>query len=842
MQRQLLLTAGYRKYKTILRIRITQIEIMKKVLLGWLLFASVGALAQNKTRVSQTTNRIIPFDTGWRFLKDSLANAGQATFDDSHWEKIDLPHDWSINDLPTQSEGHIVGPFDKRSPGFTQTGFTIGGTGWYRKKFRTVKAEQNKQVIIYFDGVYMNSDVWLNGHHLGNHPYGYTPFFYDLTPYLNPANKENILAVRVRNEGKNSRWYSGSGIYRHVWLTVTDPIAIAPWGIDVTTHEISGGKATVNVKSSIDNKLSTPRNITLVTTILSPEGRPVGKVQSNLKLNAGTSDLVDQSIVLTSPALWSVQTPSLYKVVTEIRDGGKVLDKVETPFGVRSLSFSAEKGFLLNGKRVLLKGGCIHHDDGLLGSASIDRAEERKIQLLKSNGFNAIRLSHNPPSTQLLDACDRLGMLVIDEAFDMWEKPKTPNDYHQFFKDWWQRDLQAMIFRDRNHPSVMIWSIGNEIQERVDTSGLRIAKQLKDEVHKLDPTRPVTEALCEYWEPGNKDKPWSMTAPAFALLDICGYNYLWQLYEKDHQQFPTRIIVGTETLPQEALENWKMAEKNPYVLGDFVWTAMDYMGEAGIGNASYDTKKRNRFAGWPWYDSWCGDIDLIGQKKPQSYYRDVVWRNRPIAMAVHEPIPEGMVENISRWGWPLEQQSWTWPGAEGKTLQVRVFSHAPIVRLKLNGKVVGEQTIADTSIMAVFNVPYQPGNLKAVNVENGKETAEFELKTAGTAKSIRLKADRTGVKASRNDLSYVTVEIVDQHNQVVPNAEVPVQFSVEGEGELAAVGNANPRDVASFHKNERKTFNGRCLAILRPNGKPGVIKLKATAKGLAAAQITITSR
>lgn len=812
---------------------------MKKLLLGYLLLAFVGVYAQNKSGSSSVTNRTIPFDSDWLFKKDTLSNAEEIIFNDSQWEKVDLPHDWSINDLPNQTEGRIIGPFDKSSPGFTQTGFTRGGTGWYRKKFKTGIAELNKQVTIHFDGVYMNADVWVNGQHLGNHPHGYTPFYYDLTPYLKPFGQENVLAVRVRNEGRNSRWYSGSGIYRHVWLTATNQVHIAPWGIFITTPEVSSNKATVNLKSTINNIQSSKRAISLITTILSPSGKAVGKSQHNVTLEGRESEVAEQSVSLTSPALWSVEEPSLYKAVTEIMEGGKVLDRVETPFGIRSLSFSAEKGFLLNGKQVLLKGGCIHHDNGPLGAVAIDRAEERKIEILKKNGFNAIRSSHNPPSKQLLNACDRLGMLVIEEAFDMWERPKTPNDYHQSFKDWWQRDLQAMILRDRNHPSVILWSIGNEIEERVDTSGIRITIQLTDEVRRLDSTRPVIAALCEYWEPNNKDKQWSQTSPAFALVDIGGYNYLWSLYKEDHQQFPNRIIVGTETLAKEALENWNMAEKNPYVLGDFVWTAMDYLGEAGVANAFYDKKTKNRFMGWSWFNAWCGDIDLIGQKKPQSYYRDVVWRNRPIAMAVHEPIPEGMVENISRWGWPQEWQSWTWPGASGKTLQVRVFSRAPIVRLMLNGKVVGEQKIKDSNITAVFEVPYHPGTLKAVNVENGKETAAFELRTVGAAKRIRLKADRTKITASRNDLTYVTVEVVDENNQVVPAVEVPIQFSVEGVGELAAVGNGNPKDVASFHKGERKTFNGRCLAIVRPNGKAGIIKLKASSNGLTTAQITI---
>ncbi|QIA09146.1 glycoside hydrolase family 2 TIM barrel-domain containing protein [Draconibacterium halophilum] len=785
-------------------------------------------------------DRSQPFDQGWLFAKDSVGNAQQPVYDDSKWQEIELPHDWSINDLPNQNDEHIIGPFNKRSLGFTQTGFTMGGTGWYRKTFKTGDGLNNKQVTINFDGVYMNSDVWLNGYHLGNHPHGYTPFHYDLTPYLNPVGQENVLAVRVKNEGRNSRWYSGSGIYRHVWLTITENIHVVPWGIYITTSEVSDKKATVNIQTTVESKQPLLTNMILVTTILSSKGQVVGESKQELALDINEAKIVEQNIKVTTPLLWSVETPHLYNAVTEIKKGDTVLDKINTQFGIRTIQVDAKNGLRINGNNILLRGGCIHHDNGLLGAAAIDRAEERKIELLKANGFNAIRSSHNPPSSHLLNACDRIGMLVIDEAFDMWEEPKIPDDYHLNFRDRWQRDLQAMVLRDRNHPSVIMWSIGNEIRERVDTSGLRITKQLAKEVRRLDPTRPVTAALCEYWEPANKDKKWSETEPAFELLDVAGYNYLWQLYEQDHQQFPDRIILGTETLPNEALENWNMAENHPYVIGDFVWTAMDYLGEASVGRAYYDKKERNRpTMGWPWYNAWCGDIDLIGQKKPQSYYRDVVWRNRPIAMAVHEPIPDGMVENISRWGWPQEWQSWTWSGSEGKSLQVRVFSRAPMVRLLLNGRTIGEQAIADTSITAVFDVPYQPGTLKAVNVENGKETAVIELKTAGIPHGLRLIADRTNINADRNDLSYITVEIVDENNQLVPNFEIPVQFSIEGVGEIAAVGNADPTDMASFHTMERKTFNGRCLAIVRPKGNAGVIKLTATSEGLIMAQILI---
>ncbi|HSC38011.1 MAG TPA: glycoside hydrolase family 2 TIM barrel-domain containing protein, partial [Chitinophagaceae bacterium] len=671
-------------------------------------------------------HRTIPFDKDWKFKKSSIAGAENAAYDDTGWRVLDLPHDWSMEDLPNQVADSITGPFDKASIGTVATGFTVGGTGWYRKQFVSEQSFQNRIVTIHFDGVYMNSDVWLNGHHLGNHPYGYTPFNYELTAYLMPPGQENVLVVRVKNPGKNSRWYSGSGIYRHVWLSITHPVHVNNRGVYITTPQVSNNSATVRIKTAVSNRQSAAQTIRLVTTLISPAGNTVSQSKVTVQLAAGVSLTDSQSIRLANPVLWSVETPRLYKAITEIKQNNTTLDRVETVFGIRSLSFTAETGFLLNGKRVLLKGGCVHHDNGPLGAATIDRAEERKIEVLKKNGFNAIRTSHNPPSQQLLDACDRLGMLVLDEAFDMWERGKNSDDYHLYFKDWWQKDIDAMVLRDRNHPSVIFWSIGNEINERADSSGLRIARQLSAEIRQLDNTRPVTQAICFFWDhPGYK---WDTSASAFAVLDVGGYNYLSEQYESDHRKFPQRMMMGTESYPVQALENWNLVEKHPYVLGDFVWTAIDYLGEASIGHATIDSTKKYAFQlDWPWFNSYCGDIDLTGDKKSPSYYRDIVWRNKPIAMAVHAPIPDGMIENVSFWGWPDEQQNWTWPGAENKPLQVRVFSRAPMVRLRLNGKIIGEQKLTDTNITAVFNVPYQPGTLKAVNVINDKETDAVEF-------------------------------------------------------------------------------------------------------------------
>lgn len=813
---------------------------MKRLLCVCFLLISVGIQAQQEKILHSAAARNIPFDDNWLFIKDSVVNAELSDYNDSKWRKLNLPHDWSIEDLPKISDDQVGGPFDKKSVGGWATGHTVGGTGWYRKKFITQKSYRDKMLTIYFDGVYMNSDVWLNGHHLGNHPYGYTPFYYDLTPYLNPVGQQNTIAVRVLNQGKNSRWYSGSGIYRHVNLIVTDRVHIIPWGVYITTPEVSRDKAIIQVKTSLSNNRNVQTKIKLVTTVFSPDGRSVASAQDSYAIDANAGETGMQRISIAKPVLWSIETPGLYKAITEIKEGDRITDRVETKFGIRSISFTAEHGFQLNDRKVLLKGGCIHHDNGPLGAAVIYRAEERKIEILKKNGFNAIRTSHNPPSAQLLDICDRLGMLVIDEAFDIWEHPKNPQDYHLHFREWWKKDLDAMILRDRNHPSVIIWSVGNEVYERADSSGIRITKQLTEETRLMDPTRPVTAAHCVFWQhPGYK---WDTTAAAFALLDIGGYNYMMSEYESDHKKFPERVMLGTESHPGSALENWNLVEKHPYVIGDFVWTAVDYIGESSIGHATLDTgKKTQTLLGWPWFNAWCGDIDLIGNKKPQSYYRDVVWRNTPISMAVHRPIPQGMTENISAWGWPDELQSWTWPGEEGKTLQVRVFSRAPLVRLLLNGKIIGEKKIAKDSITAIFQVSYEPGTLKAVSIDNGRETGTVEIRTTGRPKRIRLLADRSKIKADRNDLSYVMVEVVDENGQVVPDAALPLRFSISGPGKIAGVGNASPTEMASFQQPECRTFNGKCLVIVRPEEKSGAVRLKATGDGLSPAEIIITT-
>ena len=733
-----------------------------------------------------------------------------------------------------------VGPFDPaQSQGGVSTGHVVGGTGWYRKHFTLSPADNGQRVAVRFDGVYMNADFWINGQPLGNHPYGYTSFEFDLTPYLKPAGQENIIAVRVRNEGKNSRWYSGSGIYRHTWLTVTDPIHVPTWGVFVTTPEVSKAKAIVKIATEVRNDGAAEADMIVRASVLDSKGKTVQTTESKLHLPANGTNTMEQTVEVRSPKLWSPDSPELYSAEVEIAAAGKTIDKTSTHFGIRKIEVDAENGFRLNGQMLKLKGGCMHHDNGPLGSATIDRAEERRVELMKANGFNAIRTSHNPPSPAFLDACDRLGVLVIDEAFDCWNQGKNPQDYSLYFKDWAGRDIASMVRRDRNHPSVVIWSIGNEIPEQFRAEATQ--KMLREAVLSHDATRPITQAICSDW--GNKRNWNEYSDVGFLHLDVGGYNYLPQHYETDHARNPKRVMMGTESYPKDFFDYWTLVEKHPYIIGDFVWTAMDYFGESGIGHSTPSNEKDSFLMPWPWFDAWCGDIDVCGFKKPQSYYRDVVWRRSQIEMMVHTPLPDGVHDRVSGWGWPDETQSWSWPGQEGKTMQVAVYSRCDSVRLELNGKVIGEKPVsAATKLTAKFEVPYQPGELRAIGLTGGKQVASTVLRTAGEPKEIRLTADRSKIRADRNDLSYVTVEVVDGKGNRVPTAAMPVRFTITGAGELAATGSSAPNDAASFHAPLRKTFQGRCLAILRPNGDAGKITLTAEADGLKTATIVVQTR
>jgi beta-galactosidase len=790
------------------------------------------------------------FDLGWSFLREDAPGAQDPTFDDSKWRKLDLPHDWSIEDLDpgaeATGEGTIwvggnaptrLGPFDvARSAGEEATGWVVGGTGWYRKRFH-LAAEPGSQAEIRFDGVYMNSEVWINGQSLGVHPYGYTSFAYDLTPYLKPDG-ENVLAVCVRNEGKNSRWYSGSGIYRHVWLTQSGEVRILLWGVAVTTPKVSRDLATVELSVAIENRGNSPKSGVVRVRLVDQHGDSAGTTEKQFNIPAADKAMVPLSVDVKSPKLWSPAEPNLYRSEVEIAIDGKIVDRTVTSFGIRSIQVDVEHGLRINGDSIKLKGGCVHHDNGILGSAAFDRAEERRVEILKANGFNAIRCSHNPPSPAFLDACDRLGMVVIDEAFDCWNLGKNDDDYHVYFDNWWERDIASMVLRDRNHPSIIFWSIGNEIDGRREPKGVAIAKQLRGAVKKLDTSRPVTMAV-----PGPYDHnitEWQANDPAFLHLDVGGYNYQWQQYETDHDRFPNRVMMGTETWEPEVYEAWRSAERLPYVLGDFIWTAIDYLGESALGHTIL-----SQTPGWwrqqyPWFNAYCGDIDLIGDKKPQSYYRDVLWNRSQLEVVVRRPLPKGRTEELANWGWWDEIHGWTWPGCEGVPLKVRAITTGDQVRLLLDGKEIGVKAVPKSAkLVAEFEVPYAPGLLQAVAFKDGLQIGSQILKTALRPAQLILKADRTAIRANRSDLAFVTVQIADAAGEPVPDLVRKIDFEVSGVGELAATGNANPKDVASFRQPNTRTFHGRCLAILRPLGSEGLITLQAKSEGLKSASVTV---
>ena len=787
----------------------------KLIVLVFILFVnSFSGFAQNDIERKQL------FDFNWKFFLGDIADAKSKEFNDESWRKLDLPHDWSI-------EGKV----NPKNPTGGAGGYFPAGVGWYRKTFKAPNEWKGKDIAIYFEGVYMNSEVFMNGKSLGIYPYGYSSFSYNLSPYLD-FGKENVISVRVDNSKQlNSRWYSGSGIYRHVWMMVTNPVHVAQWGVAITTPDIKSKKATVHVKTLIKNETSSTQSVIVKTILWSKSSKNVSNSQIKIELPAKSEKEISQIIEVLKPLLWTPETPYLYQAKIQVLKEKKVLDDTNTAFGIRTIKFTAENGFQLNGKTVKINGGCVHHDNGCLGAAAFDRAEERKVELLKAGGFNAVRTSHNPPSEAFLDACDKLGLLVMDESFDCWKIGKNNNDYSKYFNQWWQRDLEAMVLRDRNHPSVFMWSIGNEIPERGDHSAIETAKMLTNAIKKIDADRPITSAIVD------NGKDWSKFDTLMAVHDVAGYNYHLHSAPQDHQRDPSRIIVQTESYPKDAFANWKLVEDNNYVIGDFVWTAMDYLGESGIGRWYYSGDVPGEH--WehdffPFHGAYCGDIDLIGSRKPISHYRSMLYNNNEkLYMAVREPAPEPLEIKETWWSvWPT-WESWTWPGFEGKTVQVEVYSNYQKVRLYLNNKLIGEQATAlGQQFKATFSIPYSKGLLKAVGVENDKEMESFILQTSGDATKIKLKADRKEILANGQDLSYITVEITDKNGIIQPNASNRLNFKIDGPGLIAGVDNADLKDFDQYVGNTRKAWKGRALVVIKSTHDFGDIKLTVTSPNL----------
>jgi beta-galactosidase len=730
----------------------------------------------------------------------------------------------------------IEGPFESTCPGGSGAGYINAGIGWYRKDFKLPENIKGKRVFIEFDGVYMNSDVWINGFHLGNRPYGYSSFQYELTQHLNFGDEKNVLAVRVNVQQPCSRWYSGAGIYRNVRSRITDPVHIAHWGTYITIPAVSASEATVRVETKIRNQSTSARQVTLETVIVDEFGHEFTGNRSIQKVDTDSIRIFEQVIKIPKPKLWSLENPTLYRIKSQVRVNDRIVDGSETPFGIRTFEFTTDKGFFLNGRHVDIKGVCLHHDLGCLGSAVNKRAIERQLEIMKSMGCNAIRTSHNPPAPELLDLCDRMGFLVMDEAFDEWIRNKTMYGYGQFFDEWSERDLTDMIRRDRNHPSIILWSIGNEIPEQDNGNAYEMSKRLVDICHKEDPTRPVTSGC---------NSPEAAVKSGFSKpLDIFGINYSTPFYqtlkgkaklvasetasavstrgeynlvqdgdtlkiEKELNNQCTSYDIATPSWGNTAESTLKAVKSAPWVAGEFVWTGFDYIGEP------------TPFS-WPSVSSYFGIVDLCGFPKDRYYLYQSQWTDKP------------MIHILPHWNWQ---------GFEGQEISVWCYSNCKSVELFLNGKSLGEKKFSDTEdLHLVWKVPYSPGTLKAVAKNNGKTVCTDEVQTAGAPDKIILTPDRTEISAGGKDLSYVKVEIVDKEGRVCPNADNLVKFKIEGEGVIAGVDNGNPISHEYFKASERKAFHGLALVVIQSSDKAGEIKLQATSDGLRESGVSIKTK
>lgn len=727
-------------------------------------------------------------DDGWRFHLGNDSTWASPTFDDSKWRTLDLPHDWSIE-----------GSFDKENPAGNDGAYLPTGTGWYRTKIKVKSGSLGTRNRLYFEGIYMNSTVFVNGEEVGGHQYGFSSFWVDVTGKIKTG--LNTIAVKVDNSAqKNCRWYTGSGIYRHVWLYSSNPGEIDdPWKLFVRTEKIFG---------------------------ISADGTKADSAMVRISYEG----IADELRTFHNVQLWSPEHPSLYDIE---------VGALHVEHGFRQIEFSVH-GFRLNGQDYKINGACVHHDNGCLGAASFDIAEWRKAQLTKEAGYNAVRTAHNPASEAFISACDHLGLLVISEAFDGWKSKKNKHDYHELLDQHWQEDIDALVLRDRNHPSVIAWSNGNEIWERKKIESITTSRKFARRMRQLDPTRPVTQALCEVDE---------IFDPLAETIDVVGYNYLIDHAQEDHERCPDRIIWQTESYIDSAFQSWEAVQDLPYVIGDFVWTGIDYLGESGIGRAHYASDPADRGehwqgSKWPWHGSNCGDMDFIGQRKPISYYRQILWDKEPnLYMAVREPnyYKDSIISTL--WStWPASQ-SWDWPGHEGKPIDVEVYSRYPKVRLYHNDILVAEKaTTRAERFKATFTLPYQPGTLRAIGIdEQGMEHNEQIIRSAGQPSALRLSASKNLLSANGQDLSFITIELTDANGTVLPNASDELTISVSGPGILQGVANADMVDMASYaahraanqNQAKRKLWHGQAQAVIRSAHKTGKITLKVEGAGLS---------
>jgi beta-galactosidase len=761
------------------------------------------------------------FNDGWKFSLGDPAGAGQTSFDDSGWRNVGLPHDWSIE-----------GPFDQNNPSGVYGGYMPAGVGWYRKTFTPPALSNRQQLLIEFEGIYRYGQVWLNGRQIGTRPNGFVSVQYDLTPFL-AVGKPNVLAVRVDNTDQpNLRWYSGSGIYRHVWLTVADQVRVDYGGTYITTPLVSAGQATVRVVTTLVNSGAVAAAIQLDTQIFDPSGRKAGHATSTQTIPAGKMD-VTQDFTVASPLLWSPDDPKLYCAYSTVRQGGLGLDDYFSSFGIREVRFDKDSGLLVNGQNLKLKGLCIHHDLGCLGTAAHDRAIERRLRALQSLGCNAVRVGHNPPAPHLLDLCDRMGLLVIDEAFDKWLKNYPEGDFSSpGWTDWWQEDLRAMLVRDRNHPSIILWSVGNEAGLPGDPGHDATLQQLVSFVHNEEPSRPVTCAL-EPQTVGFLEDFANNVALSARYVDVLAVNYQEQYLDLYRAKLPNLAVVATESYPFfhgitngfDTYNNWWEGAKRNFDAGQFVWVGVDYLGET----AGWPSK------GWP-----NGLIDTCGYLKARSAFNQTVWQDAPSVRISVISASLDVDLGLAVWRWPKSAAHWNFKGLEGQVLQIDTVSNCDTVELLVNGQSWGQQKPHDFQNWTIsWFPPYAPGTLEAVGRNGGVVVSRHLLQTAGPAARIVLHPDRNQISADGLDLSHIEVSLVDANGILVPDQDARVTFSINGPARLIGVDNGDLRSLESYQANSRTTYWGRALAIVQSTGASGQIVVAASSAALPNANASV---
>ena len=785
-----------------------------------LVLAGIMIMSCSKQKTSRTLSN---FDDTWLFSRQDSSAFHLKDLDDSQWRMLDLPHDWAIEDSVSQN-----------NPSAVPHGFFTAGIAWYRKHFEKASAWNDKRVYLLFDGVYMNATVYLNGKQIGSQSYGYAPFYFDITDSLE---SENVIAIRVDNSKvPNDRWYPGAGIYRHVWVIAANPVHVPIWGTYITTPEITDAKAAVTIRTRIQNSTDEATECRLITEIQDSEGKPVASADSVVQLTPGVTIEIPQSLSVSNPALWTLKEPKMYRAVSRIMCGTIETDRYETPFGIRKVQFTADSGFLLNGKKVMLKGVCIHHDLGCIGAAVNTRAMERRFEILKNMGVNAIRLSHNPHAPELLDLCDKMGLLVFDEMYDKWDDKWTKSGYKggmaPFF-DTWEKDLTRFIDRDRNHPSVIIWSMGNETIEQLDSAakGDSIYKMMTQFTHQYEPSRLVTCAL----HPGGENPSRYMFSG-----DVVSYNYQTSKFDKWHQQYPGLIFISSETKAcrEEQLKDYNnydfltnsWFDLHAYACGQFIWTGIDYYGES---------------KGWPHRGNMSGLINSCGFRKPHSYFTESMYSEKPmVALTVHDDSIANLLNNYGSWQltWmeaPMSRH-WNWEKTNGKNVTVYMMTNCDEVELRIDDfKYASLNPKSFKDKVARFDLAWKPGKLIAIGKNKGVELCRDSLVTAGAPAKIVLTPDRVTIKADGSDIASVEVSLRDANGTVCPLAKDLVTFQVAGEGSIAGVDNGDMAGHFNLKGNKVSLRDGKCLLVVQSKKMKGKITVTATCNGIPDSQLTI---